>query len=137
LKTIYLKSNNREEFINITVQVADFVRECCVKENGVLFLYVPHTTAAITINESADPDVAKDIKVFLNKLVPKNHSYSHLEGNSDAHIKSSLFGCSKEVFVEKGNLVLGTWQGIFFCEFDGPRNRQVYIKFINSDEETL
>ena len=98
------------------------------------FVYVPHTTAAITINENADPDVPQDIVMELNKIVPSQDRYQHVEGNSPAHIKASLLGFSQMVFVEAGSLVLGTWQGIFFCEFDGPRSRKVYVKVLKTEE---
>jgi secondary thiamine-phosphate synthase enzyme len=97
---------------------------------GVCFVFVPHTTAAVTINENADPSVIQDIVMELNKIVPFEDRYRHLEGNSQAHIKSSLVGCSQVVFVESGKLVLGTWQGIFFCEFDGPRTRKVFVRIM-------
>jgi secondary thiamine-phosphate synthase enzyme len=98
-------------------------------------VYVPHTTAAITINENADPSVPQDIVMELNKIVPSQDRYQHMEGNSPAHIKASLLGFSQMVFVESGRLVLGTWQGIFFCEFDGPRSRKVYVKAMKTEGE--
>jgi secondary thiamine-phosphate synthase enzyme len=107
--------------------VQNIVKRSGVKE-GVCYVYVPHTTAAVTINENADQSVINDIQNYLNKLVPFDGPYSHAEGNSDAHIKTSLVGCSKIIVVTNGGLLLGTWQGIFFCEFDGPRNRKVHIK---------
>jgi len=97
---------------------------------GVCFVYTPHTTAAVTINENADPDVASDMVKGLDRIVPDDPGYDHAEGNSPAHIKSSLVGCSLTVLVERGRLLLGTWQGIYFCEFDGPRTRKVYVKVI-------
>jgi len=100
---------------------------------GICHLFIPHTTAAVTINENADPSVTRDILMMLNKLIPSEDDYRHLEGNSPAHIKSSLLGCSETVFVESGKLVLGTWQGIFFCEFDGPRSRKVYVKVVKEE----
>jgi secondary thiamine-phosphate synthase enzyme len=103
-----------------------------VKE-GICFIFVPHTTAAVTINENADPSVSKDMIMELNKIVPFQDRYQHLEGNSPAHIKASLLGPSQTVFIESGRLVLGTWQGIFFCEFDGPRSRKVYVKVIKAE----
>jgi secondary thiamine-phosphate synthase enzyme len=99
-------------------------------QKGTLLLFCMHTTAGITINESADPSVVRDILVFLARTVPRQGDYKHLEGNSDAHIKSSLIGCSEQVIVDQGELVLGTWQGIFFAEFDGPRSRKVMVKWI-------
>ncbi|GAB1534799.1 secondary thiamine-phosphate synthase enzyme YjbQ [Geovibrio sp. ADMFC3] len=99
-------------------------------EDGILTVFTPHTTAAVTINENADPDVQCDMTAFMNKLVPDEAYFRHSEGNSDAHIKSSLFGCSETIIVENSRLVLGTWQGVYFCEFDGPRQRKVWLKFI-------
>lgn len=129
LKTLNIKSRNRNEFIDITDDIKSVVRESGVK-NGICYLYVPHTTAGITINEGADPSVKRDIVTFLNKLIPSSGDYQHIEGNSDAHIKSSLIGVSSSVLIEDSKLVLGTWQSIFFCEFDGPRNRKIILKLI-------
>ena len=123
-----INTRDRSEMIDITSRVEEKLKRSGLKD-GVCFLFVPHTTAGITINESADPSVATDIQAMLNKLIPWEGSYRHLEGNSAAHIKSSLIGNSVMVFVESGHLKLGTWQGIFFCEFDGPRSRKLYIKF--------
>ncbi len=117
----------------MTRSVQGAVQKSGVKE-GVCYIYVPHTTAGITINENADPGVVEDILMQLNKIVPFQDRYRHMEGNSAAHIKASLVGFSQVVFVETGKLVLGTWQGIFFCEFDGPRNRQVYVKVVRSED---
>ena len=127
MEQLNLLSKKRAELINITAQVQNSVKRSGIKE-GVCHVYVPHTTAAITINENADPDVTDDIQNYLNKLVPFDGPYSHAEGNSDAHIKASLMGCSTTIVVTNGALLLGTWQGIFFCEFDGPRNRKIHIK---------
>jgi len=126
--TLSVTTRNRSEMIDITSKVEEELNRSGLQD-GVCFLFVPHTTAGITINESADPSVATDIQEMLNKLIPWEGSYRHLEGNSAAHIKSSLIGNSVMVFVESGHLKLGTWQGIFFCEFDGPRSRKLYIKF--------
>ncbi|RLB22871.1 MAG: YjbQ family protein [Deltaproteobacteria bacterium] len=126
--TLSVTTRNRSEMIDITSKIEEELNRSGLKD-GVCFLFVPHTTAGITINESADPGVATDIQEMLNKLIPWEGSYRHLEGNSAAHIKSSLIGNSVMVFVESGHLKLGTWQGIFFCEFDGPRSRKLYIKF--------
>jgi secondary thiamine-phosphate synthase enzyme len=126
--TLSITTRNRSEMIDITSLIEGELKKSGLKD-GVCFLFVPHTTAGITINESADPSVATDIQAMLNKLIPWEGSYRHLEGNSAAHIKSSLIGNSVMVFVESGHLKLGTWQGIFFCEFDGPRSRKLYIKF--------
>ena len=124
-----VKSRQKTEFIDITRQVRDAVAEKGFQD-GFCHIYVPHTTAGVTINESADPAVAEDILMILNQVVPWQAGYGHMEGNSPAHIKSSLIGASEWVAFEKGRLKLGTWQGIFFCEFDGPRNRRVQLKFL-------
>lgn len=125
-KTITLRTPSRIALVDITREVAKAVAEIGLKD-GAVVVYVPHTTAAVTVNESADPDVARDIEAALSKLVPASRSYSHTEGNSDAHIKASLVGCSQTLLVRGGELVLGTWQGVFFCEFDGPRSRNVLV----------
>jgi len=117
----------RVEFQNITRLVQDAVSSSGIK-SGVCYVFVPHTTAAITINEQADPDVVEDIIAYLDALVPQHGKYRHTEGNSPAHIKASLLGSSAALLVENSRLVLGTWQGVFFCEFDGPRNRSVIVK---------
>ena len=129
MQAINVQSAKREEFIDITDQVREMIREK-KWQKGVLLLYCTHTTAGITINESADPSVVRDILVFLSRTVPRQGDYKHLEGNSDAHIKSSLIGCSEKMVVDQGKLVLGTWQGIFFTEFDGPRSRKVMVQWI-------
>ena len=126
--TISINTRDRSEMTDITSKVEGELKRSGLKD-GVCFVFVPHTTAGITINEGADPSVVADIQATLNKLVPWESSYRHLEGNSAAHIKSSLMGSSVIVLVESGRLKLGTWQGIFFCEFDGPRSRKVYMKF--------
>jgi secondary thiamine-phosphate synthase enzyme len=112
--------------IDITASVAEEVRKSGIKE-GICHLFVPHTTAAITINENADPDVPRDILTALDRLIPLSDRYRHAEGNAAAHIKASLFGTSQTVFIKDGNLVLGTWQSVFLCEFDGPRTRRVLV----------
>ncbi len=117
------------EFVNVTSQVQNELQRSEVK-NGVCTVYVPHTTAGITINEGADPNVAKDILMAVNKIVPMQDGYTHSEGNSAAHIKTSLFGSSVQIPVEDGRLTLGTWQSIFLCEFDGPRNRRVIVQVV-------
>lgn len=132
IQTLQVKTTQQTEFIEITRGVQEAVKKTGI-ENGLCILFVPHTTAAITINEHADPSVSRDILMELNKMVPGNDRYQHLEGNSPAHIKSSLLGCSQMVPVEKGRLALGTWQGIFFCEFDGPRSRKVHIQVISEE----
>jgi len=128
LSTLSISTRDRSEMIDITSKVEGELKRSGLKD-GVCFVFVPHTTAGITINEGADPGVVADIQATLSKLVPWEGPYRHLEGNSAAHIKSSLIGNSVIVFVESGRLKLGTWQGIFFCEFDGPRTRKVHMKF--------
>jgi len=124
-----IKTFQRVEFIDITNEVDNLVKKSEILE-GICFLFVPHTTAGITINENSDPAVKNDIRLKINKMIPYKEEYSHNEGNSDAHIKSSLFGNSLNLIISSGKLALGMWQGIYFCEFDGPRNRNLYIKFI-------
>ena len=124
-----IKSKNRTEMIDITSKIQDMVRSAGLGQ-GLCLLYVPHTTAAITINESADPSVKDDILMIINTIIPWKAGYRHLEGNSPAHIKSTLFGSSELIAVENNRLILGTWQGIFFCEFDGPRTRKVHVRLI-------
>lgn len=124
---ISVKTNARTQMVDITSQVKSIVKKS-ETQNGLVHLFCMHTTAAITINENADPSVEKDILNCINKVIPWDDNFSHMEGNSAAHIKSSLFGPSEIIPLEKGSLVLGTWQGIYFCEFDGPRNRRVNIK---------
>jgi len=126
--TLSVTTRDRSEMIDITPRIEEELKKSGLKD-GLCFLFVPHTTAGITINESADPSVATDIQAMLNKLIPWEEPYRHSEGNSAAHIKSSLIGNSVMIFVESGHLKLGTWQGIFFCEFDGPRSRKLYVKF--------
>ncbi|TLD43044.1 MAG: UPF0047 protein Bsu YugU [Candidatus Jettenia ecosi] len=127
MEKILVKTQGRTEFIDITVDVSRIVQKSGVQE-GVCYVYVPHTTAAVTINENADPSVQRDIISELNKIVPWDGRYSHTEGNSAAHIKSTLVGSSVSIPISDGKLALGTWQGIYFCEFDGPRNREVFIQ---------
>jgi len=127
--SITVQTQGRTQMIDITSQVSKVLKENKVQE-GMLFLYVPHTTAAVTINENADPSVQQDLLSELNRLVPLNGPYQHTEGNAAAHVKSTLVGPSQIVFIEDGRLKLGTWQGIFFCEFDGPRTRNVWVKII-------
>ena len=128
-RIITVKTKEKTELIDITRDVEGAIRSEGIQD-GVLMLFVPHTTAAITINESADPSVKSDILMVLNKMVPWKESYRHLEGNSPAHIKTSIIGASELVAVEGGRLKLGTWQGVFFCEFDGPRTRKVHVRMI-------
>jgi secondary thiamine-phosphate synthase enzyme len=129
--TLSVKTHSRTEFVDITTEVQAAVASAGFQD-GLCLLYVPHTTAAVTINESADPSVRSDILMVLNDLIPWEADYRHLEGNSPAHVKSSLVGASEMVAVEKGRLVLGTWQGIFFCEFDGPRSRRLLVKLMST-----
>jgi secondary thiamine-phosphate synthase enzyme len=128
VSTISISTRDRSEMVDITSKVEEELKRSGLKD-GVCLLYVPHTTAGITINEAADPSVVADVQATLNRLVPWEGPYRHLEGNSAAHIKSSLVGNSVIVFVESGRLKLGTWQGVFFCEFDGPRSRKLYMRF--------
>ncbi len=128
-KEISIESTKRVELISISREVIDYTRKEGIK-NGIVIIYTPHTTAGITINEDADPDVVIDLINGINKIIPFIDEYQHLEGNSAAHLKSSLFGGSETVIIENGELLLGRWQGIYFCEFDGPRTRKVYIKTI-------
>jgi len=129
-----VKSNKQTELIDITSKIQDMVVSAGIGQ-GLCMLYVPHTTAAITINESADPSVKEDILMILNDIIPWKAGYRHLEGNSPAHIKSTLVGPSEIIAIESDRLVLGTWQGIFFCEFDGPRNRKVHVRLIKGKFE--
>jgi secondary thiamine-phosphate synthase enzyme len=129
MQTLQIKTDRRTQFVDITNQVQSLVAKSSTK-NGVLHLYVPHTTAAITINEHADPDVASDVEAAFDRLIPERGPYRHSEGNSDSHIKSILVGNTQAVFIADGKLALGRWQGIFFCEFDGPRNRSLHVKII-------
>ncbi len=124
-----VKTKAKTEFVDITSQVQEVVHSAGIQK-GFCMLFVPHTTAAVTINESADPSVKRDILMILNKIVPWEEGYRHLEGNSPAHVKATLVGASEWIAVENGQLVLGTWQGIFFCEFDGPRTRKLQVRFL-------
>lgn len=127
MRKIEVKTRTKEELIDITSRVKEEVSHSGIK-NGICHVYIPHTTAGITINENADPSVKEDILMTMKKLVPDNLPYKHSEGNSPAHVKASLVGSSVNVIIEEGELQLGTWQGIFFCEFDGARSRRAYIK---------
>ena len=129
MRTFSVSTSERVDLVEITSTVAQEVAKSGVG-TGTVTIYVPHTTCGVTINESADPDVARDIKTHLAKLVPQNGGFKHYEGNSDSHIKTSMIGSSENIFIESGKLVLGTWQGIFLCDFDGPRTRKVYIKIV-------
>jgi secondary thiamine-phosphate synthase enzyme len=128
MKTLRVETNKREQFVDITRQVREAVREAAL-EDGAVVVYVPHTTAGVAINEGADPAVAVDIQSDLERLIPWNQKhYRHREGNSPSHVRAALVGSSETVLVAGGELVLGTWQAIFFCEFDGPRTRNVHIQ---------
>jgi secondary thiamine-phosphate synthase enzyme len=128
VRYINVKSKSRTEFIDITEMVQNVVKEANVIK-GICYLYIPHTTAGITINEGADPSVQRDILNTLSRLVPHEMNYFHREGNADAHIKSTIVGTSVNMIIDEGKLLLGTWQSIFFCEFDGPRHRRIAVKF--------
>jgi secondary thiamine-phosphate synthase enzyme len=127
-----VKTGARFEMIDITDRVSNIVRESKTR-SGICYVFIPHTTAAVTINENADPSVPRDILAELDKVIPLNDNYRHMEGNAAAHIKASLVGASETVFIENGALVLGTWQSIFFCEFDGPRTRRVLVQLIKNE----
>ena len=126
IRQFTLQTSKRNEFIDITSRIQDVIEEV---SEGVITVYSPHTTTAVTINENADPDVPRDILKKLAELIPQRDNFSHMEGNSDAHIKASLFGSSVRVIIKDSQLLLGTWQSIFFCEFDGPRTRNYYLQF--------
>ena len=131
IKTISVKTSARTEMVDVTDLIERELVGAGISE-GRITLYVPHTTAAITINEGADPAVKADVLMMLNRIVPWEADYKHLEGNSPAHVKASLVGSSETVLITKGRLLLGAWQRIFFCEFDGPRNRQVHLQIASS-----
>jgi len=124
-----VKTRERTELVDISSEIGRLVEKSGV-DQGLCMLYVPHTTAGVTINESADPSVKSDILMVLNQMVPWEANYRHLEGNSPAHVKSTLVGPSELIAIEKGRLVLGTWQGVFFCEFDGPRSRKLHVRIV-------
>jgi secondary thiamine-phosphate synthase enzyme len=132
LRYIEVKSRARTEFVDITDEVKELVKAANVR-SGLCHIFVLHTTAGITINEGADPAVQRDINTFLNQRVPSDFYYTHSEGNSDAHIKSTLVGSSQMVPIEAGKLVLGTWQAIYLCEFDGPRQRKIAVKLLTDE----
>jgi len=129
MQEISVPTHSRTEFVDITAEVQRVVSASGV-DDGICTVFVPHTTAAVTINENADPSVCRDMLAELNKVIPFDDGYTHSEGNSAAHIKSTLVGCSEQIIIANGALVLGTWQGVYFCEFDGPRSRQVHIKIV-------
>ncbi|MFI5329768.1 MAG: secondary thiamine-phosphate synthase enzyme YjbQ [Desulfobaccales bacterium] len=128
-QTLTVRTNGRTEFLDLTSQIQAALQESGVRE-GLCHLFVPHTTAAVTINENADPSVKADILMVLNQIISDHEPYRHLEGNSPAHIKASLIGPQLTLMVSGGRLVLGTWQGIYFCEFDGPRTRRLHLKIV-------
>lgn len=129
LKTLTIKSRSKTEFIDITEDIHEAIKGSGIK-SGVCYIYVPHTTAGITINEGADPSVKRDIITTINKIIPFEGDYQHIEGNSAAHIKSTAVGVSLFVMVEDSKPLLGTWQSVYFCEFDGPRHRRVIVKVV-------
>lgn len=128
-QTLTVRTGSHTEFLDVTRQIQAAVQESGVQE-GLCHLSVPHTTAGITINENADPSVQSDIWMVLNKIISDREPYQHREGNSPGHIKSSLFGSQLTLIIHGGRLVLGTWQGIYFCEFDGPRSRRLHLKVV-------
>jgi len=127
--TLNVRTDSHTQMKDITGLVQKAVRESGVRD-GICMVFIPHTTAAVTINENADPDVVRDLNMELNKIVPWEDGYHHMEGNSAAHLKSSLVGASEHIIIEDGRLRLGTWQGIYFCEYDGPRQRKAIVKVI-------
>jgi secondary thiamine-phosphate synthase enzyme len=127
-----VKTRERTELVDVTSDINQLIQKSGI-DQGLCMLYVPHTTAAVTINESADPSVKSDMLMILNKIIPWEANYRHLEGNSAAHIKSTLVGSSELIAIENRKLVLGTWQGIFFCEFDGPRNRKLHVNIFKQN----
>lgn len=129
LYPIEISTHSRTELVDITEEIRDVIKKSGIK-SGTCLIYVPHTTAAVTINENYDPSVSTDIVATLNRFAPDNVHYSHTEGNADAHIKAAIIGSSRTVFFEDGKIIFGTWQGIFFCEFDGPRRRKVLVKIL-------
>lgn len=129
METLRVKTKRRTQFVDVTNEVARVVKASGVA-SGACYVYVPHTTAGVVINEHADPDVAADLEGVFDRLIPHSGPYRHSEGNTDSHAKAVLAGASQIIFVEGGKLALGTWQGIFLCEFDGPRERKVYVKVI-------
>ena len=124
-----IKTSQHTQMLDVTDKIRQAVRSSGVKD-GICLVYVPHTTAAVTINENADPDVVRDFTMELDKIVPWDDGYRHMEGNSAAHLKSSMIGFSDMIIIENGRLMLGTWQGIYFCEFDGPRHRKLLVKIM-------
>jgi len=132
MQRITIRTRARQELVDITGEIEEAIRKTGFK-NGLVNIFTPHTTAAVIVNENYDPSVARDILHTLEKIVPSSGKYTHLEGNAHAHIKSSIIGSSRLIPVQDGKLQLGTWQGVFFCEFDGPRTRQVWISFLKEE----
>lgn len=137
LHTLSIKTEIREQFVELTDQIRDLLADALSRDaafrDGEVIVYVPHTTAGVTINENADPDVVHDFLLTLRRLIPKESpGFRHIEGNSDSHVKASMMGFSCTVLIEDGHLVLGTWQGVYLCEFDGPRTRKVHVRFRSS-----
>ena len=130
-EVIEVSTKTRQQLVEVTSAIRELVRRSSVK-NGVCFIHVPHTTAGITLNENADPSVAKDILNTLDRLIPVEGDYTHLEGNAHAHVKASIVGHNAILFIENGELTLGTWQGVFLCEFDGPRRRRILVKIMEN-----
>jgi secondary thiamine-phosphate synthase enzyme len=133
MERLEIRTSRRTELVDITDRIQQAVTKSKLKQ-GICFIFIPHTTAGITINENADLSVKRDIINVLNRLVPEGADYSHSEGNADSHIRSSILGSSLNIFIEEGQLCLGTWQGIFFAEGDGPRRREVWVKLIASSQ---
>jgi len=127
IKKIFVHTIKHEQLIDITSEIKKFVKESNISE-GKVTIFIPHTTAAVTINENADPDVQHDLIIALNRISPDLPEFKHMEGNSDAHTKSSILGCSQDIIIHNTKLLLGTWQGVYFCEFDGPRTRTVILR---------
>jgi secondary thiamine-phosphate synthase enzyme len=132
MKKFTLQTRSRTDFVKIDHEVAEILREGGLQE-GVITVFIPHTTAGITINENADPDVTTDMETVLDRVIPWSGNYRHFEGNTAAHVKASMMGSSAQVIVSEGRLQLGTWQSLYFCEFDGPRTRQVWVKGISEE----
>lgn len=124
-----IKTNKKQEFVFLDSELEEILANSGVQE-GIMIVYCPHTTGAITINENADPDVRQDLSLGMNETFPNKEAYVHMEGNSDGHMKSSVVGASETLIISNGQLVLGTWQSVYFCEFDGPRTRKVYVKIL-------
>ncbi len=131
MRSFSIQTRARTDFVKIDRQVNEMIQECGISE-GIVTVFIPHTTAGVTINENADPDVTADMELVLDRVVPWNGGYSHFEGNTAAHVKASMMGSSAQVIISDGKLQLGTWQSLYFCEFDGPRSRQVWVKGISA-----